>query len=94
MGCQRAIANKIRENEADYILQVKGNQKTLLENLEDSFAVKKIITTDVNIDCGHGRVEVRKCSIITDLEFIEDAHKWKDLQTIIKIDSAHIFALF
>ena len=65
MGCQRAIANKIRENEADYILQVKGNQKTLLENLEDSFAVKKIITTDVNIDCGHGRVEVRKCSIIT-----------------------------
>ena len=88
MGCQTAIAQKIRDKEADYILQVKGNQKTLLENLEDSFAVKKVVTTDVNIDCGHGRVEVRKCSVITDLEFVDDVHKWKDLQTIIKIESA------
>lgn len=88
MGCQTAIAKKIREKEADYILQVKGNQKVLLENLEDSFAIKKVVTTDVNIDCGHGRVEVRKCSVITDLEFVDDAHKWKDLQTIIKIESA------
>lgn len=87
MGCQTAIASKIRENEADYILQVKANQKTLLENLEDSFAVKKVEITDLNIDCGHGRVEVRKCSVITDLEFVDDAHKWKDLQTIIKIES-------
>ncbi len=87
MGCQSAIAEKIRENEADYILQVKANQKTLLENLEDSFAVKKAAITDVDIDCGHGRVEVRKCSTITDLEFVDDAYKWKDLQTIIKIES-------
>ena len=88
MGCQTSIAKKIRENEADYILQVKGNQKTLLENLEDSFAVKKVMATDVNIDCGHARVEVRKCSVINDLEFVDDAYKWKDLQTIIKIESA------
>lgn len=41
MGCQKAIAKKIRANEAHYILQVKNNQKTLLEDIEDSFAVKK-----------------------------------------------------
>jgi predicted transposase YbfD/YdcC len=68
----------------DYILQVKGNQKTL----EYTFAVKNGVATDVNIDCGHGRVEVRKCSVITDLEFVDDVYKWKDLQTIIKIESA------
>jgi hypothetical protein len=50
MGCQRIIAKTIRDNEADYILQVKGNQKTLLQNLEDSFAVKKIVATDVTMD--------------------------------------------
>jgi predicted transposase YbfD/YdcC len=88
IGCQTVIAKKIRENQADYILQVKGNQKMLLENLENSFVVKKVVATDVNIDCGHGRVEVRKCSVITDLEFVDDAHKWTDLQTIIKIESA------
>jgi hypothetical protein len=79
---------KIRENEADYILQVKGNQKILLENVEDSFVAKKVVPTDVNIDCGHGRVALRKCSTITDLEFVDDADKWKYLQTIIKIESA------
>ena len=35
MGCQTAIAKKIRENQADYILQVKSNQKILLENIEN-----------------------------------------------------------
>jgi predicted transposase YbfD/YdcC len=42
MKCNTAIAKKIRDNEGDYILQVKGNQKTLLENLKDSFAIKKL----------------------------------------------------
>jgi len=88
MGCQRAIAKKIQEQQADYVLQVKGNQKTLLEHLKDSFQVKKVIATAVNTDCGHGRVEVRKCSVITDLEFVEHAHKWEGLQTIVKIESA------
>lgn len=87
MGCQTAIAEKIRENEADYILQVKGNQKLLLEHIEDSFEVKKVVATNKTTDCGHGRVEVRTCSVITDLEFLDDAPKWKDLQTIIKIES-------
>lgn len=91
MGCQTSIAKKIREKEADYILQVKGNQKKLLENLEDSFTVKNVIAEDVNMDCGHGRVEVRKCSVINDLEFVEDVDKWKDLQTIIKIESSTHF---
>jgi predicted transposase YbfD/YdcC len=87
MGCQTAIAKKIRENQADYILQVKNNQKTLLENIEDAFAVKKIVSIDTTEECGHGRVEVRKCSVISDLEFIDDVHKWKDLQILVKIES-------
>jgi predicted transposase YbfD/YdcC len=37
MDCQTAIAKKIRDLEGDYILKVKSNQKTLLENIEDSF---------------------------------------------------------
>jgi predicted transposase YbfD/YdcC len=87
MGCQTAITKKIRELEGDYILQVKSNQKTLLENIEDSFSVKKIDSTHTTEDCGHGRVEVRQCDLITNLEFIEDARKWKDLQSIVRIKS-------
>lgn len=51
MGCQTEIVKKIREQGADYILQVKNNQKTLLENIEDSFAVKKVVEIDTTEDC-------------------------------------------
>jgi predicted transposase YbfD/YdcC len=37
MGCQKEIASKIIEKEADYILALKGNQGHLLEQAEDSF---------------------------------------------------------
>jgi predicted transposase YbfD/YdcC len=35
----------------------------------------------------NGRVEVLKCSVIRDLEFIDKAAKWKDLQIVVKIAS-------
>jgi hypothetical protein len=37
MGCQRAIAEQIRAQGADYVLAVKANQKELHEALEDYF---------------------------------------------------------
>ena len=37
MGCQRAIAEKIVDKNADYILAVKENQGHLLEEIQDSF---------------------------------------------------------
>ena len=58
MGCQVAIAKKIRENQADYILQVKNKQKTLLENIEDTFAVKKIVSIAKNINTKKDFIEI------------------------------------
>src|ERR1039458_5670477 len=37
MGCQRAIAEKIVDKKADYILAVKENQQLLLADIKDSF---------------------------------------------------------
>jgi predicted transposase YbfD/YdcC len=36
-GCQRAIATKIREKKADYVLTVKANQPTLRKEIEAHF---------------------------------------------------------
>lgn len=36
MGCQITIAKKVIKEGADYLLAVKGNQKTLQQNIEDS----------------------------------------------------------
>ena len=37
IGCQHDVAAQVLEAGGDYVLQVKGNQPTLLQELEDSF---------------------------------------------------------
>jgi predicted transposase YbfD/YdcC len=39
------------------------------------------------IDCGHGRVEQRKCSVIADLGLIEKAAEWASLKGLVRIES-------
>ena len=41
MGCQREIAAKIIEKEADYVLALKGNQGTLRDDVEEFFTEQK-----------------------------------------------------
>lgn len=43
MGCQTKIAQTIREEQADYLLQVKDNQKNLRQDLEDWFVYGDIV---------------------------------------------------
>jgi predicted transposase YbfD/YdcC len=85
MGCQKDIAKKIIEQKADYILQVKGNQKGLLEEIEDTFKILPIQTTHTELDMGHGRVEIRKCDVISNLELIEQQSLWKNLTSVVRI---------
>ncbi len=87
MGCQKDIANKIIEKEADYVLMVKNNQKELKEQVKKLFELYKLKKPDEAIDSGHGRVETRKCTMIDDLKFLDDKEQWTGLKSIIKIDS-------
>jgi len=91
MGCQKNIAKKIVTKKADYILSVKENQKDLYEDIQDSFRI--LTTSDYfeDLDYGHGRIETRKCTIITDLSLVENAVKWKGLVSIIKIERERYF---
>lgn len=91
MGCQQVIAKKIIEQKADYILSVKNNQEQLLEDIEDEFRFGKNIQNHLWEDLGHGRIETRMCSVITDFQFIEPNDKWKHLKSIVKIESTRVF---
>ena len=92
MGTQTDIADKIIDNGADYILAVKENQSQLLKDIQDEFKFSKNIETDIDIDFGHGRIETRKCSVISDFEFIENVdNKWSNLNRIIRIKSTREF---
>ncbi len=91
MGCQEDIATCIIEGGGDYLLAVKNNQHTLFENIEDSFHFLKSASKHETTDIGHGRIETRKCTVITDLAHIEQPQKWKNLRTLIKLESERYF---
>jgi predicted transposase YbfD/YdcC len=87
MGCQRSIAANIVDKKADYILAVKENQGHLLAEIKDSFQMLAADATAEEIDCGHGRVEQRRCSVIGDLSLLEKASEWASLQGLVRIES-------
>lgn len=87
MGCQQDIAEAIVSKEANYILAVKGNQGHLHDDMEEAFKEEKNIQVNTQLNGGHGRIEKRTCSIITDTGWICQKNKWKGLQTLIKIES-------
>jgi predicted transposase YbfD/YdcC len=87
MGCQKDIVDKIVEKKADYVLALKDNHRTLLEEVTLSFDEKPSHDFHQTIDFGHGRIEERKCSIIKDLNYIFDRKSWSNLHTIVRIDS-------
>jgi predicted transposase YbfD/YdcC len=92
MGCQKEIAQGIRDTKADYLLQVKGNQPTLqadiIAKFEAAFAADYVGYTHdlwVSQERGHGREEERICSVLYDLEGLRTRAEWVDLQAIIRV---------
>lgn len=89
MGCQTKIASSIIERNANYALAVKENQKELYDNIQDAFRFvphEKHASFE-DVDGGHGRVETRKCTVISDLSHITKAENWANLQTLVRIES-------
>jgi len=87
MGCQREIARRIVEKKADYVLAVKENQPSLLADIKDSFQMLAADAVDEEIDCGHGRVERRTCSVLADLTLLEKPFEWASLKGLVRIES-------
>ena len=89
MGCQTDIAEQIVEGGADYILAVKGNQKTLHEgiveffcdHLEDDF-VRVNASRHETFERGHGREEHRTYYVCDVPENLPDLSRWKGLTQI------------
>jgi predicted transposase YbfD/YdcC len=95
LGCQKQIAQAIREAKADYLLRVKDNQSSLRQDLEDWFVhgdqqrfAHMNLDYAETVDKNNGRIEIRRCWAIADpLAFDDIRHYegWSDLQTILRI---------
>jgi len=94
MGCQREIARKVLDKKADYILALKGNQGTLREDVELFAAEQKAtgfkdtkITKHETVDADHGRIETRTYTVIHDVAWLQERHKWPGLQGVAMVES-------
>ena len=77
MVTQRKIAGDIVKGGANYILILKGNPQNVREKTESIFRVQKSDSTNETTEKGHGRIETRKCEVISILEFLYGKEKWK-----------------
>ena len=89
MGCQKKIAEKIIDNDADYALALKKNHENLHDDVELFFqSVKETKPEEIprsyfdSVEGDHGRVEIRRHWVIFDTNWIEDKALWKGLQGI------------
>jgi predicted transposase YbfD/YdcC len=95
MGCQKEMAQAIRDAKADYILRVKDNQANLRQDLEDWFAYGDqqafrdlVYDYHETINKSNGRIEIRRCWAIADplaFEYIRHYEAWADLHTIVRV---------
>jgi predicted transposase YbfD/YdcC len=93
IGCQTDIVEVISDQEADYVIAAKGNQGTLLEDIQTAFDCRfpnDDIAHHQTINKGHGRIERRDCWAIDDpgiLAYINDYKDWSNLSSIVKVTS-------
>lgn len=94
MGCQRAIAARIRDRKADYILALKGNQTSLHEDVALFVAEQKAngfrhttSTRHQSVDGDHGRIETRATTVIHDVEWLRKRHDWPGLNAVVIVES-------
>jgi predicted transposase YbfD/YdcC len=99
MGCQRAIAQQIVEDQADYVLALKENQPTLHQ------AVEQFLVTGPEADAhrtqceyydhherGHGRTESRCYWITDELQELGVGQPWPGLRSIGMVEARRTLA--
>lgn len=95
MGCQKEIAAQIVNSQADYVLAVKGNQKSLYEPIQDLFELSRNscfnsgLTPHIyrhEIACEHGKIEEREVRALSVRHIADQSNiaVWKGIKSIIE----------
>jgi len=95
MGCQPAIARRIRDRGGDYVLSLKANQPRLHEDVQALFLDAEAHglrdlphTCAETVDADHGRLEVRRAWATDDLVCLSSRRRWPGLRSVLRVDAA------
>ena len=97
MGCRSAIARRIVAAEADYVLAVKDNQRSLLAHLQHSldgfarnlqaFRDHHYMSEHREVEKDHRRLETRRCIATDILTRWEDPGLWPGMRSIAMVEA-------
>lgn len=95
IGCQKEIVKQIVEQDGDYVISLKKNQKSLYERVDSLF--KSAINNHFQgfeysefrqDESGHGRQEIRQCVMLSNIQdLIDPENKWSNLTSVGMINS-------
>jgi len=93
MSCLKKVTHAITKKEADYVLQLKANQKKLLTEIKAFIHKQKREqpqrieqNTFIETDAGHGRIEQRQYTQYAITDWIAQRQGWSALNTVIEVN--------
>lgn len=90
IGCQKEVAAQLVKGKADYVLALKQNHPNLHEDvrlwLDDQSKTAQIPTLET-IDKDHGRLEIRRYSLSTKLDWLAGRAEWAGLAAVGRVES-------
>jgi len=90
IGCQKAIAQKIVEHKADYVLALKDNHPQLFEDVTlwlDSERHAQRLAVHETVEKDHGRIETRRYAISDQIDWLAQKPQWADLKAVGMVES-------
>jgi predicted transposase YbfD/YdcC len=87
-GAQRNICEQIISGGGNYVIALKGNQKSLYDDVKTFLQDEQNHKfSNENNDKGHGRIEQRRAFVSHDVEHLQKIHNWPGLCSIGRIVS-------
>jgi predicted transposase YbfD/YdcC len=87
LNCQRDIARQITVQGGDYVLALKGNHGALHADVRRLFDEPRRAagTGHATTTEEHGRVEIRRSLVSTDIDRLQARHQWPSLAAVGKV---------
>lgn len=92
-GCQTNIAEEVTNAGADYVFSLKGNQESTYREVGQFLldaSVSKYEGVRVHQheeqEQGHGRVEARRYTATSDLDWMETRSKWHEVESVVMVE--------
>jgi len=91
IGCQKAVAQKITERKADYVLALKDNQRPLFEDVKcwlDSEFEAGRLPVQKGLDKAQGRLKTRRYALSAPIDWLEQKPQWAGLAALRMVECA------